>query len=136
MRTSYLTLSAYPQTCKTCAETRVHCSMEMRGAPSLSSLIIFLELWDEKLTYETPCISRPSKSNYTQRFERFKTAGPNQQSAQLSLTLLVLLLRSVGPAGTPPSALQPFEAYCAKPRFSSPSHLQRRSSSDDVRDLY
>jgi hypothetical protein len=46
------------------------------------------------------------------------------------------LLLSVGPAETPPSALQPFEAYCAKPRFSSPVHLQRCSTSDSVRDLY
>jgi hypothetical protein len=41
-----------------------------------------------------------------------------------------------GAGEIPPSALQPFEAYCAKPRFSSPIHLQRRSASDGVRDLY
>jgi hypothetical protein len=28
--------------------------------------------------------------------------------------------------GIPPSELQPFVAYCAKHRFSSPVHLQRR----------
>jgi hypothetical protein len=38
-----------------------------------------------------------------------------------------------GAGGIPPSALQPFEAYCAKPRFSSPPpsssearHVRRR----------
>jgi hypothetical protein len=41
-----------------------------------------------------------------------------------------------GAGGISPSALQPFEAYCAKPRFSSPVHLQRRSTSNGVRDLY
>jgi hypothetical protein len=41
-----------------------------------------------------------------------------------------------GAGGIPPSALQHFEANCAKPRFSSPVHLQRRFTSDGVIDLY
>jgi hypothetical protein len=36
----------------------------------------------------------------------------------------------------PPSALQPLQAYYTNPAFSSPVHLQRRSISDGVRDLY
>jgi hypothetical protein len=40
-----------------------------------------------------------------------------------------------GVGGIPPSALQPFKAYCAKPRFSSSVHLQRRSMSDSERPL-
>jgi hypothetical protein len=41
-----------------------------------------------------------------------------------------------GAGGIPPSALQPFETYCTNPAFSSPVYLQRRSTSDGVRDLY
>jgi hypothetical protein len=36
----------------------------------------------------------------------------------------------------PPIALQPTEAYCANPALALPVHLQRRSTSDGVRDLY
>jgi hypothetical protein len=48
----------------------------------------------------------------------------------------LLFFHSVcGAGGIPPNALQSTEAYCANPAFSSPTHLQRRSKSDDVRDI-
>jgi hypothetical protein len=51
----------------------------------------------------------------------------------LVFVVILLLLLPVGPAETPSCAPQPFEDYCAKPRFSSPVHLQSRSTSDSVR---
>jgi hypothetical protein len=45
----------------------------------------------------------------------------------LTQALWDLLLLSVWPAETPPGALQPFEAYCAKPRLSQEAlHVRRR----------
>jgi hypothetical protein len=41
-----------------------------------------------------------------------------------------------GAGGYPPNVLQPTEAYCTNPAFIFPLHLQRRSTSDDVRVLY
>jgi hypothetical protein len=38
--------------------------------------------------------------------------------------------------GISPGALQPYEAYCAKPHFISTVHLQRLSTSEGVKDLY
>jgi hypothetical protein len=40
-----------------------------------------------------------------------------------------------GAGRIPSNALQPTETYCANPAFGSPVHLQRRSTSDGVRDL-
>jgi hypothetical protein len=56
----------------------------------------------------------------------------------LPLLILLLLLLFVGPAGTPPIALQPSRPLVgySKPYFSSPVHLQRRFTPDGVRDLY
>jgi hypothetical protein len=51
--------------------------------------------------------------------------------------LWVLRLRVLYEAGGyPPNVLQPTEAYCANPALVSPFHLQRRSTSAGVRDLY
>jgi hypothetical protein len=41
-----------------------------------------------------------------------------------------------GTGGYPPTVLQHTEAYCTNPALGSPLHLQRRSTSDDVRGLY
>jgi hypothetical protein len=41
-----------------------------------------------------------------------------------------------GAGGIPHNALQPTEAYCANSALWFPVHLQRRSTSDGVRDLY
>jgi hypothetical protein len=41
-----------------------------------------------------------------------------------------------GAGGNPPNTLQPTETYCAQPRFSSPVYLQRRSTSNGLRDLF
>jgi hypothetical protein len=54
----------------------------------------------------------------------------------LMLCVAVLRLRLLcGAGGYAPNVLQPTEAYCTNPRFSFPLHLQRRSTSDDVRGL-
>jgi hypothetical protein len=54
----------------------------------------------------------------------------------LILIIIIIIIIFCGAGGIPPNALQPTEVYCAKPRFSSPVHLQRSSTSDGVRDLY
>jgi hypothetical protein len=41
-----------------------------------------------------------------------------------------------GAGGYPPNVLQLIVAYCTNPVLVSPFHLQRRSTSDGVRDLY
>jgi hypothetical protein len=60
----------------------------------------------------------------------------NGKGRQEIRPLLGFFFLFLGSAESPPSALQPFEAYCAKSRFSSPVHLQRRSTSEGMRDLY
>jgi hypothetical protein len=57
--------------------------------------------------------------------------------SRISTLLPISSFSSVcGAGGIPPNALQPTEAYCANPAFGSTVHLQRRSTSDGVRDLY
>jgi hypothetical protein len=71
------------------------------------------------------------------KIQTVKLSGYNTDYIVVLISVLSLGLRLMCVAGGyPPNILQPTEAYCTNPALDSPLHLQRRSTSDDVRGLY
>jgi hypothetical protein len=84
---------------------------------------------------------RRGGTNYGRLFELAAVVAERNSSWEVRLSLAAVLMVRVhssvrGAGGIPPDALQPTEAYCANTAFWFPVYLQRRSTSNDVRDRW
>jgi hypothetical protein len=80
------------------------------------------------------CISNLSYVLHDQLISQCLTRNSN--NIWYTVRSMKLLRLLCGAGGYPPNVLQPFETYCTNPALVSPFHLQRRSTSTGVRDLY